>query len=68
MTTQRSMPLKEKFNVSHSSSRNEAIRGNPRFGQKVEKARGTRRPEPSLGFLQGKQGRAGKQLRTDWFE
>lgn len=25
MTTQRSMPLKEKLNVSHSSSRNEVV-------------------------------------------
>lgn len=57
MTTQRSVPLKEKLNVSHSFSRNEVLRGNLRFGQKVEKARGGRHVGQSLhwGFLQEKQ-------------
>lgn len=44
-------------------------RGNPVFSQKAQGARGMPRPERAfIGVLWGRQGRAGKQLRLDWFE
>lgn len=66
---ERSVPLKEKFNNPHSSPRNER-QGLPHRatgktpGQEAEAgARARFRPEPSLGFLRERQGRAGKMFR-----
>lgn len=39
----------------------------PGVGQEAG-AKGKPRPEPLLGPLQGRQGRAGRQLGVDWFE
>lgn len=67
---EKSIPLKEKFNVPYSSWRNKwpckATWVSAGVGQEAER-RGWHRPQPLLVFLREKQGRAG-QFRIDLFE
>lgn len=58
------MPLKEKFNVTHSSPRSErhstpcgATVGSTSVSQGAESSEGRPRPHPLLGFLQESQAR-----------
>lgn len=55
---------KEEGTACHAGPQGEA----PLSVRRQKGARGRPRPQTLLGFLQERQGRAGKQLRIGWFE